>query len=312
MLLLALAALTLPAAFQEPAPEPLPPGMVARAGERLITDEEYREYLWIRFGKRAVRDLVTDILVQREAERYGIQLTDEDIATAVDERIAAARTSARGDLETELMRNGQNLAMFRRALALELRRDLLAGALVRETRVATDERLQQAFEAQYGADGLVLTVRHMLFMPNVLRAERIRAGVKAVDIDPEQLKAEAREMAAAARARILGGGDFAAVCAEVSHDRVTKDQGGKLPRYDGRLYGPAFRTALDGLQAGGISEVVESGAGFHVVQLLARVETRFEDVREQLVGEILAAEPTWQEKQALMQALQTAADVQMW
>ncbi|MBC8330054.1 MAG: peptidylprolyl isomerase, partial [Planctomycetes bacterium] len=289
-------------------------GAVARVGETEILKQDYLEFLYLRLGKRPVEEFVADLLVEQEAEAYGIVLAPARLEEMAAERERSEReTPQPGDFEQRLQREGKDLAMYRALIREELRREYLTGELVLATRVVTDERLQQEFEREYGLGGLKLLVRHVLLMPNVLRAERIReSGVKPSEIDIEALKAEARQLAQAALARLRGGADFAAVAAECSHDRVTREAGGELQNYNGRLYGPAFRQAVEALQPGGLSEVIETGAGFHVVQLVDRTETRLEGVRDALVKQILESEPSWQERSALVQALRAKAKIQLW
>jgi len=305
-------------AFQEPAPvlrpvEPLPPGVVARVGDHLVQRQEYLEYLYTRFGKRALKDLTDDILIRDEARRYGIVLDEEEVEGLVEDRLDAARNAPRQtSLEDELRQSGQSLKMFRVSMEREVRRDMLLDALVRATRVVTDAKIHQAFEEKFGAGGVKVRVRHILFMPNLLRSQKIRAGTPAGQIDMESVKAEARSLAEKALARIRAGEPFEAVARETSMDRVTRDKGGELPRYNGRLYGKAFHDAVYALKAGEVSKVVESGAGFHVIQLVERTRTRLEDVRDELVQGVLAAEPTWQEKSGLLNGLQSDGRVQLW
>ncbi len=312
-MLFLLLALACPAPLQEEAPKPLPPGVIARLDGQDLQRSDYLEYLYGRFGKRAMDDYVGGILLEKEARKYGIRIDPAELERKVQEREEAARAnSPAGEFELALHHNGQDLALFRASLHRDLRREMLTDALVRATRVVTDERLHQAFERKYGVGGLSLRVRHLVIMPNMVRAQWLREGRKASDIHPDELKAEARKRAEAARARILGGEDFAKVAAEVSDDRTTRDQGGEIHDYNGRIYGPPFREALVKLKVGEISGIVETGAGYHVLQLLGRKETKLEDVRKELVQEILEAEPDWQERNALTQALRGEADLQLW
>ena len=313
MMLLPLLVLASPLLQEPEAPEPLPPGIVARVGDREVTRQEYLDFLYVRFGKRALNEYLSNILLEQEAARYGIAVDEEEIDRLVEEREEAARNNPRGGIfEEDLQRNGQSLEMFRSVIRTEVRRDRLSHALVMATRVVTDDKLRQEFEREYGAGGVRLQVRHMVVMPNFLKAERIRAGAKPNEVDMEEVRAEARRLAERGRERVLGGEDFASVVAEVSHDRVTRDKGGEIANYNGRLYGPAFRAALDTLQPGDVSAVVESGAGFHVIQLVDRTETSLDSVREALTQRMLEAEPTFQEKSALIQAITNRADIQLW
>ena len=114
------------------------------------------------------------------------------------------------------------------------------------------------------------------------------------------------------RARAAGGEDFAALASAMSHDQVSKKDGGLIGSYRPGLYGPAFTAAVESLEPGAISPVIESGAGFHVIQLVSRTRTRLEDVRQELTREILEAEPTWQEREDLLEALRGKSKLEMW
>lgn len=306
--------LALPLA-QEPEKTPLPENAVARLGDRVISKQEYLDYLWFRFGKRALRDYIMDLLLEEEAERYQIKIEEAAVQAKVQEREDAARRSPRPvDFEEDLLRQGQTIEMFRQTIAHEIRQDMILGELVRQSRVVTDEKIQQAFQAKYGEGGVKVKLRHILVMPNFLKAQAIRGGAKPNEVDMEQIRKDARALVEGARQRLQGGAEFEAVCASVSHDQVTKDKGGELAHYNGRLYGPAFREAVLALQPGELSQVVESGAGFHLIRLDDRIATQLEDVRQSLIEEIMASEPSWQEKSSFRQALQTRAELrlQLW
>lgn len=266
--------------------------------------QTYLDYLYQRFGKRGVREMIGDILVEQEATRYGITVDEAEVVKLADEREAGMRRGMdeKGFL-SNLQQNGQDYGMFRNSVEAEIRNELRLSALVMKTRAATDEKIAQLFDRKYGLGGVRMRVRHVVAMPNILRAEAVRAGAEPNSIDMEALRANARERAEQARQRLAGGEDFAAVATELSHDRVTKDRGGEIQNYNGRLYGPNFRAALDSMQPGQISPVVESGAGYHVLELLERTETRLIDVRDELIDEILSAQPNFQEMTSLRNSL---------
>jgi peptidyl-prolyl cis-trans isomerase SurA len=310
--LLSLLLLTPPVSAQAELDEPLPDGVVARLNGDDIPKQTYLDYLYQRFGKRGVREMIGDILVEREASRYSIVIDDLEVKRLADEREEAARRGMdEADFLANLERNGQDYALYRVGLEIEMRNELRLSALVRKTRVATDEKIDQLFERQYGLGGVRMRVRHIVAMPNILRAETVRGGAEPKSIDMEDMRVQARALAEDARARIAQGEEFAAVAAALSHDRVSKDRGGEIQNYNGRLYGPGFRDALNQLEVGQVSAVVESGAGFHVVELLERSETSMAEVREALIDEILNAEPNFQEMAGLRNALIDGADLRL-
>jgi parvulin-like peptidyl-prolyl isomerase len=310
--LLFLPLLAAPVLAQAELDEPLPADVVARLDGEDISKQTYLDYLYQRFGKRGVREMVGDILVEREASRYAIVIDELDVKKLADEREAGARRGMdEADFLANLERNGQDYALYRFGLETEVRNELRLSALVRKTRVATDEKIDQLFERKHGLGGVRMRVRHIVAMPNILRAPSRRAGADPASIDMQEIRVQARAQAEQARARLAEGEDFAAVAAALSHDRVTKDRGGEIQNYNGRLYGPAFREALNALEVGQVSAVIESGAGFHVVELLERSETSLAEVRDGLIDEILSAEPNFQEMAGLRNALIEGADLRL-
>ncbi len=314
LVLLAAAAGALSAPEQEAQePAPLGPGVVARLDGADISLASYQDFLWRQSGKRALNQMVDDLLLEKACARFGVAVDEAAVEAAAEERLTqAAQGRPLADFETEMRARGFDLPMLRELFRGEARRLQRLDGLVRATRSATDARVQAAFEARHGAGGLQVEVRHMLFMPHVLRAELIRGGADAKTLDQEALKADAAALAEQARARAAAGESFAELAAALSHDQVSKKESGLIASYRPGLYGPAFTAAVEGLLPGEISPVVESGAGFHVIQLVSRTQTRLADVREQLIREVMEAEPDWQEREDLQAALRGKAKLEMW
>lgn len=111
------------------------------------------------------------------------------------------------------------------------------------------------------------------------------------DADTERAALEKAE-AALARARAEGA-DFAALAKELSEDPGSKNTGGDLGWLERGFTDPAFEDALFQLEANTISEPIKSGEGWHIIQLRevrAEVAKPFEDVREEIKADYLAAE----------------------
>ena len=105
-----------------------------------------------------------------------------------------------------------------------------------------------------------------------VRARHILIGVSPDASEAE--KAEARERARALRVEAASGADFAALAREHSDDPGSAARGGDLGLVvEGRTV-PAFETALFALEPGGLSDVVETPFGFHVIEMVERQEDR--------------------------------------
>lgn len=300
-------------AQEEKGETPLPPEVAAIVDKVEISQEDYEQYLFERFGKRPLSQLIDRHLVEAAAKRYGITLDPAEFEKVLAERQVQARQGrSEEQFAITLRDSGQNLGLFQENLRKDVTLELTLDALVRATRIASDQRLARAFEAKYGKDGVKVEVRHILVMPHFLRAEKIKAGAKPRDIDQKEMKLAAKQLAEECHARLEAGEDFLALVTEYSHDQVSVNNGGLLPTYRPGLYGQAFTQAVAGLEEGQYSSVIESGAGHHIVQMAKRTITRMEDVRTALIDEVLTAAPNWQEREEVLAGLRAAADIQIW
>ena len=80
------------------------------------------------------------------------------------------------------------------------------------------------------------------------------------------------------RAKIVGGGDFAALAKESSDDTFSRGRGGRLDWFAADAYGPEFAAQIAQLADGELSPPFRTEAGWH---LLRRVATREQDVTDE-------------------------------
>ena len=88
-------------------------------------------------------------------------------------------------------------------------------------------------------------------------------------VTPEE-KAFAKQKIEGLRKRILDGEDFATLAKIYSEDPGSALKGGELGDFTRGVMYPEFESAAFALQKGEVSEVVETEAGFHILQLIKR------------------------------------------
>jgi len=101
--------------------------------------------------------------------------------------------------------------------------------------------------------------------PEQVRARHILVKV-AADAGADA-KAAARKQAEELLAKVKAGADFAALAKETSQDPGSGAKGGDLGLFPRGRMTPAFEEAAFALQAGGVSDVVETPFGFHVIKV---------------------------------------------
>src|SRR5690606_31269287 len=103
-------------------------------------------------------------------------------------------------------------------------------------------------------------------IPEKVKISHIYRNPKASD----EVKKKSRELAEAILDSVKSGVDFAELAKKYSEDPGSAAQGGDLGFVKRGIFYPEFESAAFSLEPNEISEVVESPAGFHIVQLLEK------------------------------------------
>jgi peptidyl-prolyl cis-trans isomerase D len=103
-----------------------------------------------------------------------------------------------------------------------------------------------------------------------------RAAHILFEASDEDSFAQALEAAAAVKARIDAGEDFAALAAEFSDDAGSAQDGGDVGYTTGDTFVPEFESALRALAVDGVSDPVRTEFGVHLIKLTEVLETEVE------------------------------------
>jgi peptidyl-prolyl cis-trans isomerase C len=226
----------------------------------------------------ALDSLIDLELLYQEALKRKILVSGEEVGAQID--LTRKRFANQDDFVAALSRSGLTEARLRD----DTRKTLLVERLL-ETVVWRDIKVSDAaVTAFYEAN------RAALLEPEKLRVRQILVGVPS-DASPTT-REEAIVKAKRMRAQLVAGSDFAQMAREHSDDPQTAPLGGEIGPLRRDAHDPVMKAA-EALKPDEISELVETPAGCHIVQVTERSEgaTREPDQRmRSRIAQVLVSE----------------------
>ena len=224
--------------------------------------------------KQVLDTLIDERVMVTNARENGARVEEPELDRAVA-NIATQNQLSIPQLRERLRLEGQSYAKFRDnirdQLMVERLREREVASRIRISDVDIDDLIEKRRIAAGG--GMQINVAQIL--------------VPVPEGASDAVVEERRAKAAAALARTRGGEDFATVAREVSEDG-NRAQGGEIGLRPADRLADVFVKAVQGLKPGEIaSELLRSGAGFHVLKLIERQESGAFTVDQSRVRHIL-------------------------
>lgn len=218
--------------------------------------------------QQLVAFLVQRTEFEREAEKLGIKISDQDVEKARDDFVAARYGGDTKKLAADLKEQGIDDDVLLKILRVSVLSTAIFQKVTKD--VAVDDVEAQAYYTQNQATYKVTTpfrdVRHILIGEQVDPSCTPSPPSTVCAIDFTKSKAEAEDV----YAKLKAGGDFAALAKKYSDDPGSKDDGGKYLAEKGKSV-PEFDKVAFELKTNQISEPVRTQYGYHVIQALAGV-----------------------------------------
>ena len=221
----------------------------------------------IRSVRRQIVSSIIDeeLLVQQAQRDTSIQVTDEEIASGVEEQVQKVRSNFTSEVDyaAELRKAGfQTPEEYRRWLTDQQRRAAFQNRLIEKLRnegklksvAPTEKEMKQYFEEQKSSLGTrpaTLSFRQIVVTPAPAPAAKARIKSQADSIVLE----------------LRRGADFATAARRFSQDPGSKEQGGSLNWFRRGVMVPEFERVAFALKPGVVSDPVESPFGYHIIQV---------------------------------------------
>jgi len=236
-------------------------------GEK-ITKESLYQKMFSRSGQDVLEELISQKLIDQEAAKQGITVSEAEIQKQVDQFVAEQFPSREVFLMTlqqyQLTEND-----FRDSMRLDLlTKKLLAGKVQ-----VTEDEVKQYYETH---------------QDEFNQKEMVRASHILVATEQE---------AQAVLKNLKEGADFSKLAQEKSIDNSTADKGGDLGFFERGKMVPEFEKVAFSLPVDATSEPVKSSFGYHVIRVqekrpakqftFAEVKTQVEEkVKESKISEM--------------------------
>jgi parvulin-like peptidyl-prolyl isomerase len=150
-----------------------------------------------------------------------------------------------------------------------------------------DYKNRVAIPANYAAD----YYEDYLLKANASEQKRI-AHVMVDKTNYESI-VDARNKIEAISANMQDGSSFETIVAEYSEDIVTKENGGDLEYFDEEIFPVEFGNALNGLNEGDLSSIIELEDSFHILKVTEVLKDKvrdFKDIEEEVIEELIFSE----------------------
>ncbi len=220
----------------------------ARAGARLPADDVLR--------KQVFDELIDERVIIGNARDSGMKVDDAEIDRAV-QSVAAQNQLSAEQLRARLRAEGIDFARFRANLRDQIMIERMREREVYRRIAVSDEEIDQELARERAA----ARTGEELNLAQILVA--VPEGADASTLAARRTRAEQ------ALARVRAGEPFAQVARELSDDG-NRERGGEIGLRPAARLPDLFVEAVRDLPVGGVSAVLRSGAGFHLLELLER------------------------------------------
>ncbi|MFQ5656783.1 MAG: peptidylprolyl isomerase [Candidatus Methylomirabilales bacterium] len=213
--------------------------------------------------KEITQRQILDALILRrlqlqEAQKENVVVSDEEVAATIERVKEQNRVRSDAEFAQALAQQNLTLEDFKTKIREQLVVDRLLIRKVRSTVVISDEEITRYYHdhaAEYR-------------QPATVRLRHILIGL--AENPSSEAVAQARTRATEVFEKLKNGADFAKAAAEYSDGAAAKEGGDLGTIRKGELH-PALESAAFSLEPGGISDVIQTPAGFNIIKVEERM-----------------------------------------
>ncbi|HCN70381.1 MAG TPA: molecular chaperone SurA [Pusillimonas sp.] len=225
--------------------------------------------------RQVLQRMITEELIKQQARRLNVSVSDAQLNEAIA-NISRRNNMSEAQLKAEIEKSGVAWDYYRRSLRQEILTDLVRQREVDNRIMISDNEVDAFLRSQSVTGGFVggaqgapagqqSAAQGSPMQPLGLAQILIQVPESASPAQVQEYRREAQD----ALARINAGEDFAAVAAAVS-DGQGALEGGDMGVRPAQGWPDLFLQAVQNLSENEVSDIIQSGNGFHILKVTTR------------------------------------------
>ncbi len=205
--------------------------------------------------RRALSDMIDDILIKEQAAKMRIRVSSVEVDRAI-KNVARQNDLSWEQFIVAVEKQGLGLTQYRRELRRQLQRFKVVQAKLQGRLRVSDREIETYYHRQ---------------VRGAREGDRARVAHILVKVEPSSgaaTTAQRRRKAEAIVARAEEGAPFGALAKRYSDDTLSKSRGGALGWIESIELPEELRDTVLTLDAGAVSGPIRTAKGFHIVKVL--------------------------------------------
>jgi peptidyl-prolyl cis-trans isomerase SurA len=221
--------------------------------------------------QKVLEKLIEEKLIDQEVKKLGIKVASKEVDAALED-VKRRNSATQEEMENALAKEGMTLDAFKKQIEKRLQGMKLINSFVKAEIKADDKTLRDFYQNnidRYKSDESFRPSHILFVVPKEAASEEVR---------------EIRKKCQKVLDKIEKGEDFGEMAFIYSEDSSSKDKGDLGYFKKGELL-PALEKETLHLQIGGVSGIIRTEFGFHLIKLLDRKgggHLSFEEVMEKV------------------------------
>lgn len=229
---------------------------------------------------RVLNDLVEQMILEQEAAKLGITVSDPEIDMSI-ENIRTKAGMSHEQMEEMLKKENLTKEQFRKQWRLQIISGKLVSTIVKGNIAVTDDEIESLYKEYYG---------------NIENSDEVQIAHILISVN-EQQPERALEKASRIAELAKSGNDFSKLVAEYSDDTFSKEKEGVLGYFKKGELVSELEAVVAITEVGEVSGPVQTASGFHIIKVLNRntldsnsVDTYREQLRQEIYKKKVAEE----------------------